>query len=51
MQTAAPPRWLQPGTLGVDVAGALNLVGWLVKYLSPAFLFPTAIAAGYGEQV
>jgi trk system potassium uptake protein TrkH len=37
--------------LGVDVSGALNLVGWLVKYLSPAFLFPTAIALGYGEPV
>ena len=35
--------------LGVDLGGALNLVGALVKYLSPAFLFPAAIAAGYGE--
>jgi trk system potassium uptake protein TrkH len=37
--------------LGVDVVGALNLVGWLIKYLSPAFLFPAAYAAGYGEPV
>src|SRR4051812_1738252 len=37
--------------VGVDIAGALNLVGSLVKYLSPAFLFPTAIALGYGEPV
>ena len=37
--------------LGVDVSGALNLVGWLVKYLAPAFLFPIAIALGYGEPV
>src|SRR5919109_178866 len=37
--------------LGVDVAGALNLVGYLVKYLAAAFLFPTAIALGYGEAV
>jgi trk system potassium uptake protein TrkH len=41
------PRALR--TLGVDVVGALNLVGALIKYLSPAFLFPAAVAAGYGE--
>ena len=35
--------------LGVDVAPAISLVGTLVKYLSLAFLFPTAIALGYGE--
>ena len=38
-------------TLGVDVVGALNLVGALVKYLGAAFLFPAAVAAGYGEAV
>src|SRR3954454_8252686 len=37
--------------LGVDIRGALNLVGSLFKYLSPAFLLPTAIAVGYGEAV
>src|SRR4051794_13007192 len=37
--------------LGVDVRGALNLVGWLFKYLSPAFLLPAVIALGYGEAV
>jgi trk system potassium uptake protein TrkH len=37
--------------VGVDVAGALNLVGSLIKYLSPAFLFPAGIAVGYGEPV
>lgn len=37
--------------LGVDVVGALNLVGALVKYLGLAFLFPVAIAVGYGEAV
>jgi trk system potassium uptake protein len=37
--------------LGVDVGGALNLVGSLVKYLSGAFLFPASIALGYGEPV
>ena len=48
MRTAAPSP--DPSrTLGVDVGGALNLVGSLVTYLSPAFLFPAAIAAGYGE--
>src|SRR5688572_7516259 len=37
--------------LGVDVGGALNLVGALIKYLGAAFLFPAAVAAGYGEAV
>ncbi len=37
--------------LGVDVAPAVSLVGTLLKYLSLAFLFPTAIALGYGEPV
>jgi trk system potassium uptake protein len=36
--------------LGVDVGATLNLVGALVKYFSPAFLFPTGIALGYGES-
>jgi trk system potassium uptake protein len=48
MRTALPPRALLRA-LGVDVRGALNLVGSLIKYLSPAFLLPAAIAAGYGE--
>ncbi len=38
-------------TIGVDVGGTLNLVGWLVKYLAVAFLLPSAIAVGYGEAV
>lgn len=50
MRTAAPSPVLLRA-LGVDVGGALNLVGSLVSYLSPAFLFPAAIAAGYGEPV
>jgi trk system potassium uptake protein TrkH len=37
--------------IGVDVGGALNLVGSLVKYLAAAFLFPVAIALAYGEPV
>jgi trk system potassium uptake protein TrkH len=36
--------------LAVDVGAALNLVGGLVKWFSPAFLFPVAIAVGYGES-
>jgi trk system potassium uptake protein TrkH len=51
MQITAPPAAIRLHRLGVDVSGALNLVGWLLKYLSPAFLFPTAIAIGYGEPV
>jgi trk system potassium uptake protein TrkH len=47
MRTATRPS----SGLGVDVAGALNLVGSLVKYLSAAFLFPAVVAAGYGEAV
>ena len=45
------PRRTPPRSVGVDVSGALNLVGWLIKYLAPAFLVPTAIAIGYGEPV
>ena len=40
---------LRRNTAGVDVSGALNLVGTLIKYLSAAFLFPTVLALGYGE--
>src|SRR5215217_6452043 len=45
-------RAMRPSTtLGVDVSGALNLVGALVKYLGAEFVFPAAVAAGYGEAV
>src|SRR4051812_40830810 len=44
------PRGL-PRSLGVDVAGALNLVGALIKYLAPAFLVPAVLAVGYGDPV
>jgi trk system potassium uptake protein TrkH len=37
-------------TLGVDLAAALNLVGALLRYFSPAFLVPAAVALGYGED-
>ncbi len=39
------------GVLGVDVGAALNLVGAMLKYLSPAALFPAGIAVWYGESV
>jgi trk system potassium uptake protein len=45
-----PPR-RAVHALGVDVGGALNLVGSLVKYLGAAFLFPAVLAIGYGEAV
>jgi trk/ktr system potassium uptake protein len=50
MLTAAPRR-AHRRAAGVDISGALNLVGALFKYLSPAFLLPAAIAAGYREAV
>jgi trk system potassium uptake protein TrkH len=40
-------RWR--GALGVDVAGALNLVGALLRYLGLAFVFPALLAGGYDE--
>jgi trk system potassium uptake protein len=45
------PRLGPPRGLGVDVVGVLNLVGSLFKPLGVAFLFPAALAAGYGEAV
>jgi trk system potassium uptake protein TrkH len=44
----ARPR---PDLLGVDLGGALNLVGALLRWLGLAFLFPAALALGYGEPV
>jgi trk system potassium uptake protein TrkH len=35
----------------VDVGGALNLVGALLRYLSLAFIVPAALAAGYDEPI
>jgi trk system potassium uptake protein TrkH len=51
MRAPAAHRPALPGTLGVDVVGALNLIGSLVKPLGLAFLFPTALALGYGDPV
>jgi trk system potassium uptake protein len=49
MHVKAPSRRSFLRALGVDVGGTLNLVGWLVKWLAPAFGVPAAIAVGYGE--
>jgi trk system potassium uptake protein TrkH len=38
------------GRIAVDIPAAFNLVGALIAYLAPAFLFPAAIAIGYGES-
>jgi trk system potassium uptake protein TrkH len=38
------------GRIAVDIPAALNLVGALITYFAPAFLFPAAIAIGYGES-
>ena len=42
------PRLL---AVGVDVGGALNLVGAILKYLSLAFLVPVIVALLYDESV
>jgi trk system potassium uptake protein len=47
MSVAARAR---AGVLGVNLVAALNLVGTLLKYFSVAFVFPIAIALGYGES-
>src|SRR5918997_1292103 len=44
MPIAARRRNVRMRALGVDVGGALNLVGSLIAYLALAFLFPAAIA-------
>jgi trk system potassium uptake protein len=43
-------RGMRRDVLGVDVGGALNLVGAMMKYFSAVFLFPTAVALGYRES-
>ena len=43
-------RALHPA-VGVDVGGALNLVGRLIKYFSLAYLFPIAVGLGYGDPI
>jgi len=34
---------------GIDIGSAFDLVGGVLKWLSPAFLAPVAVAIGYGE--
>jgi trk system potassium uptake protein TrkH len=51
VRAAAVDRRAPPGALGVDVTGALNLIGSLLKPLGLVFLFPTALALGYGEPL
>lgn len=51
MRTVAASQRARRGALGVDVVGALNLVGSLVKPLGLMFLLPAAVAVGYGEPV
>jgi trk system potassium uptake protein TrkH len=43
-------RAVRRETVGVDVGAALNLVGALLRWFSPAFLLPAAVAVGYGES-
>ena len=43
-------RAFRRDTIGVDVTGALNLVGAMLKYLGAAFLYPTGVALWYDEQ-
>jgi trk system potassium uptake protein TrkH len=50
LRSARLRRAVRGETIGVDVAGALNLVGVLVKWFSLSFLFPAVIALGYGES-
>jgi trk system potassium uptake protein TrkH len=49
MQIDAAARTGRLRALAIDVSGALNLVGSLIWPLGLAFMFPAAIAVGYGE--
>jgi trk system potassium uptake protein len=51
VSTVVTPRPAQRGMLGVDVVGALNLLGALCRPLGLAFVFPGVLAVGYGEAV
>jgi trk system potassium uptake protein len=51
MRTLVPSSRPLFRSLGVDIGGALNLVGSLIKWLALAFLVPAALAVGYGERV
>jgi trk system potassium uptake protein TrkH len=51
MRTAQARRRAAVAALGVDVSGALNLLGSMIWPLGLTFLLPTAIALGYGEPL
>ena len=51
MRLAAVIRGAGSSAPAVDVVGALNLIGSLVKPLGLAFLVPALVAVGYGEPV
>jgi trk system potassium uptake protein TrkH len=44
-------RFARPGGRGVDLPGALNLVGRLIRYFGLAFVFPIVVGLGYGDPV
>lgn len=44
-------RFVRPGGRGVDLPGALNLVGRLIRYFGFAFVFPIVVGLGYGDPV
>ncbi|MDH4101777.1 MAG: TrkH family potassium uptake protein [Thermoleophilia bacterium] len=46
----AHPSIAPPRRIGVNIRGALGLVGTLVKWLALAPLLPLALALGYGES-
>jgi trk system potassium uptake protein TrkH len=50
MRVLEPPRVTPPRRLGVNVRGALGLVGTLTKWLALAPLLPLALALGYRES-
>jgi trk system potassium uptake protein TrkH len=50
MRVLEPPHVGPPRRLGVNVRGALALVGTLTKWLAAAPLLPLAFALGYGES-
>ena len=44
-------RAVRRSAVGVDLGGAFNLVGAILKYLSLAFLVPVVVAVIYGESL
>ncbi|MFO7571823.1 MAG: TrkH family potassium uptake protein [Gaiellaceae bacterium] len=50
MRVLEPPRVGKARRVGVNVRGALGLVGTLLKWLAIAPLLPLALALGYGES-